>query len=176
MLQKEILLDVVGTSGYRYEVRHYNSSENSQVMFGNEGGMTDCMGSSEEYRRNSYDLWESEDVMQWLLRRWMVVWVDDVCIYWDVWLRIDGVGGGWLGRESDVFSQPSYFYIDDAFSSNFLNYTPTSPDYFPTSPRSISPDPSNDLTKYLLASLAISPFHNDPYMKVIQAYDAIPPP
>ncbi|GKD50607.1 hypothetical protein Tco_1279583, partial [Tanacetum coccineum] len=26
-----------------------------------------------------------------------------------------------------------------------------------------------DLTKYLLASLAISPFHDDPYMKVIQA-------
>ncbi|GJZ95749.1 hypothetical protein Tco_0668083 [Tanacetum coccineum] len=30
----------------------------------------------------------------------------------------------------------------------------------------------NNLTKYLLASLAISPFHDDPYMKVMQAYDA----
>nr|GFC22726.1 hypothetical protein [Tanacetum cinerariifolium] len=29
-----------------------------------------------------------------------------------------------------------------------------------------------DLSKYLLASLAISPFHNDPYMKVMQAYNA----
>ncbi|GKD26843.1 hypothetical protein Tco_1233057 [Tanacetum coccineum] len=66
--------------------------------------------------------------------------------------------------------------IEDAFSFNFLDYLPASPDYFPASPGSISPDPSNDLTKYLLASLAISSFHNDPYMKVIQAYDAILPP
>ncbi|GKD09729.1 hypothetical protein Tco_1189414 [Tanacetum coccineum] len=35
-----------------------------------------------------------------------------------------------------------------------------------------SPDPSDDLSKYLLASLAISPFHDDPYMKVMQAYNA----
>ncbi|GKB33420.1 hypothetical protein Tco_0872821 [Tanacetum coccineum] len=34
------------------------------------------------------------------------------------------------------------------------------------------PDPSDDLFKYLLASLAISPFHDDPYMKVMQAYNA----
>ncbi|GJU96289.1 retrovirus-related pol polyprotein from transposon TNT 1-94 [Tanacetum coccineum] len=33
-------------------------------------------------------------------------------------------------------------------------------------------DSSDDLTKYLLASLAISPFHDDPYMKVMQAYNA----
>ncbi|GJR90895.1 hypothetical protein Tco_0214906 [Tanacetum coccineum] len=66
--------------------------------------------------------------------------------------------------------------IEDASSSNFLDYTLASPDYFPASPGNISPDSSDDLTKYLLASLAISPFHNDPYMKVIQAYDAIPPP
>ncbi|GJR25003.1 hypothetical protein Tco_0973530 [Tanacetum coccineum] len=35
-----------------------------------------------------------------------------------------------------------------------------------------SSDPSEDLSKDLLASLAISPFHNDPYMKVMQAYNA----
>ncbi|GJX91820.1 hypothetical protein Tco_0345146 [Tanacetum coccineum] len=35
-----------------------------------------------------------------------------------------------------------------------------------------SPNPSDDLSKYLLASLAISPFHDDPYMKVMQAYNA----
>ncbi|GJR58703.1 zinc finger, CCHC-type containing protein [Tanacetum coccineum] len=29
-----------------------------------------------------------------------------------------------------------------------------------------------DLSMYLLATLAISPFHDDPYMKVMQAYDA----
>ncbi|GKG42034.1 hypothetical protein Tco_0473785, partial [Tanacetum coccineum] len=34
-----------------------------------------------------------------------------------------------------------------------------------------SPDPSDDLSKYLLASLAISPFHDDPYMKVMQTYN-----
>ncbi|GJT99827.1 putative reverse transcriptase domain-containing protein [Tanacetum coccineum] len=52
--------------------------------------------------------------------------------------------------------------IEDAFSSNF-------PDYFPVSPGNISPDPLDNLSKYLLASLAISPFHDDPYM---QAYNA----
>ncbi|GJX66224.1 hypothetical protein Tco_0300567 [Tanacetum coccineum] len=47
-------------------------------------------------------------------------------------------------------------------------HTPTSPDYFPVSPGNISPDPSDNLSKYLLASLAISSFHDDPYM---QAYN-----
>ncbi|GJV64060.1 hypothetical protein Tco_1474888 [Tanacetum coccineum] len=65
---------------------------------------------------------------------------------------------------------PSDYEVEDAFSStNVLNY-------FPATPGNTSPDFSDDLTKYHLASLAISPFHNNPYMKVIQAYDAIPPP
>ncbi|GJU36251.1 hypothetical protein Tco_1184605 [Tanacetum coccineum] len=34
---------------------------------------------------------------------------------------------------------------------------------------------SDDLTKDLLSSLSISLFHDDPYMKIIQAYDTIPP-
>ncbi|GKF43031.1 hypothetical protein Tco_0126373 [Tanacetum coccineum] len=59
--------------------------------------------------------------------------------------------------------------IGDAFSSNFLDYTSTLPDYFPVSPGNISPNPSDNLSKYLLASLAISPFHEDLYM---QAYNA----
>ncbi|GJU35721.1 reverse transcriptase domain-containing protein [Tanacetum coccineum] len=59
--------------------------------------------------------------------------------------------------------------IEDAFSSNFLDYTPTSPNYFPASSGNISPDPSNNLSKYPLASLAISSFHDDTYM---QAYNA----
>ncbi|GKE42572.1 hypothetical protein Tco_1469856, partial [Tanacetum coccineum] len=62
--------------------------------------------------------------------------------------------------------------IEVVFSSNFLDYNPTSLDYFPVSPGNISPDPSNNLSKCLLASLAILPFHDDPYM---QAYN-IPPP
>ncbi|GKF41897.1 hypothetical protein Tco_0125239 [Tanacetum coccineum] len=59
--------------------------------------------------------------------------------------------------------------IEDAFSFNFSDYTPTSPDYFPVTLGNISPDPSDNLSKYLLASLAILPFHDDPYM---QAYNA----
>ncbi|GJT21994.1 hypothetical protein Tco_0891931 [Tanacetum coccineum] len=59
--------------------------------------------------------------------------------------------------------------IEDAFSSNFPNYTLTSPNYFPVSPRNISPNPLDNLSKYLLASVAISPFYDDPYM---QAYNA----
>ncbi|GJS85900.1 hypothetical protein Tco_0752441 [Tanacetum coccineum] len=45
-------------------------------------------------------------------------------------------------------------------------------DYSPASPGNTSPDPSDDLSKYLLSLLAISPFHDDPYMKVMQAYNA----
>ncbi|GJT38823.1 putative reverse transcriptase domain-containing protein [Tanacetum coccineum] len=79
-------------------------------------------------------------------------------------------------------STPDYIYhiivpsdsnIKDAFSStNTLDYTPASLDYSPASPGITSPDLSNDLSKYLLASLAIPPFHDDPYMKVMQAYNA----
>ncbi|GKC16924.1 hypothetical protein Tco_1013706 [Tanacetum coccineum] len=45
-------------------------------------------------------------------------------------------------------------------------------DYFPTIPGNTSPDSSNDLTKYLLATLVFSPLHDDPYMEIMQAYDA----
>ncbi|GJW73111.1 hypothetical protein Tco_0132481 [Tanacetum coccineum] len=78
---------------------------------------------------------------------------------------------------------PSDSDIEDAFTSTHsLDYTPASPNYFPASPGNTFPNPLDDLSKYLLASLAISPFHDDPYMKVMQAYDAtnnelpIPPP
>ncbi|GJX72537.1 hypothetical protein Tco_0309708 [Tanacetum coccineum] len=57
-------------------------------------------------------------------------------------------------------------------STNTLDYTTASPDYSPASSGNTYPDPSDDLFKYLLASLAISPFHDDPYMKVMQAYNA----
>ncbi|GJZ05157.1 reverse transcriptase domain-containing protein [Tanacetum coccineum] len=79
-------------------------------------------------------------------------------------------------------SSPDYIYpiivpsdsnVEDAFSSTYSpDYIPASPDYFPASPRNTSPDPLDDLSKYLLASLAILPFHDDPYMKVMQAYNA----
>ncbi|GJW20318.1 hypothetical protein Tco_0030940 [Tanacetum coccineum] len=62
--------------------------------------------------------------------------------------------------------------IEDAFSSTHTpDYTLASPDYFPASSGNTSPDPSDDLSKYLLASPAISPFHDDQYMKVMQAYN-----
>ncbi|GJT94055.1 hypothetical protein Tco_1082900 [Tanacetum coccineum] len=68
---------------------------------------------------------------------------------------------------------PSYFDIEDAFSStNTPDYTPASPDYSPASPGNTSSNPSKDLSKDLLASLALSPFYDDPYMKVMQAYNA----
>ncbi|GJX80744.1 hypothetical protein Tco_0328893 [Tanacetum coccineum] len=68
---------------------------------------------------------------------------------------------------------PSDFNVEDVFSSmNTPDYTPASPDYFPASPGNTFSDPSQDLSKDLLASLTISPFHDDPYMKVMQAYNA----
>nr|GEW14114.1 hypothetical protein [Tanacetum cinerariifolium] len=44
------------------------------------------------------------------------------------------------------------------------------------SPGRISPDSLNDFTKYLLDILVFLPLHDDSKIKVIQAYDAIPPP
>ncbi|GJR84440.1 hypothetical protein Tco_0155225 [Tanacetum coccineum] len=74
-------------------------------------------------------------------------------------------------------SIPSDYDVDDAFSStNAPNYIPTPPGYSSVTLGNISPDSSDDLTKDLLSSLSISPFHDNPYIKVIQAYDAIPPP
>ncbi|GKE42074.1 hypothetical protein Tco_1469358, partial [Tanacetum coccineum] len=63
--------------------------------------------------------------------------------------------------------------VEDAFSStNTPDYTPASPDYFLTSPGNTFSDPLEELSKNLLASLTISPFHDDLYMKVMQAYNA----
>nr|GEU88899.1 hypothetical protein [Tanacetum cinerariifolium] len=78
-----------------------------------------------------------------------------------------------MSTSTHPFIVPSDSDIEDAFSStNTPSYTPASPDYFSASPRNTFSDHSEDLSKYLLASLAISPFHDDPYMKVMQAYNA----
>nr|GEY85170.1 hypothetical protein [Tanacetum cinerariifolium] len=58
--------------------------------------------------------------------------------------------------------------IEDAFSSNFSDYTTASP-------RNISPDPLDNLSKYLFASLAISPFHNVQAYNVVSNKPPIPP-
>nr|GEX96589.1 reverse transcriptase domain-containing protein [Tanacetum cinerariifolium] len=68
---------------------------------------------------------------------------------------------------------PSDYDIEDAFSAtNTPDYTSALLDYSSASPVNTSLNPSDDLSKYLLALLAISPFHDDPYLKVMQAYNA----
>ncbi|GJW31089.1 hypothetical protein Tco_0051121 [Tanacetum coccineum] len=63
--------------------------------------------------------------------------------------------------------------VEDAFSSiNTPDYISASPDYSPASSRNTSSVSSEDLSKDLLVSLTILPFHDDPYMKVMQAYNA----
>nr|GEV07048.1 putative reverse transcriptase domain-containing protein [Tanacetum cinerariifolium] len=72
--------------------------------------------------------------------------------------------------ELEVRSSPNHptSDIEDAFSSTHSpDYIPASPDYFSASPGNTSPNFSNDLTKDLLASLALSPFYDDPYMEII---------
>nr|GEV80997.1 reverse transcriptase domain-containing protein [Tanacetum cinerariifolium] len=67
---------------------------------------------------------------------------------------------------------PSNFDVEDAFSSTTTpNYTPTSPNHSLASPGNTFSDPSENLTKNPLATLAISPFYDDPHMKVMQAYN-----
>nr|GEZ77511.1 hypothetical protein [Tanacetum cinerariifolium] len=64
---------------------------------------------------------------------------------------------------------PSDSDIKNTFSyTNILNY-------FSASPGNISPDSSNDFTKYLLDILVFSPLHDDSKMEVIQEHDSIPP-
>ncbi|GKA97608.1 hypothetical protein Tco_0825502 [Tanacetum coccineum] len=63
--------------------------------------------------------------------------------------------------------------VEEAFTyTNTPDYTPASPDYSLASPGNTSFDPSEDSSKDCSASLTISPFHDDPYMKVMQAYNA----
>nr|GFA11349.1 hypothetical protein [Tanacetum cinerariifolium] len=70
--------------------------------------------------------------------------------------------------------------IEDAFSSNFLDYLLASPDYVSALPGKTYSSSSNlfGLVPIALPSLLL--FHDDPYMKVMHAYYAkkshIPPP
>nr|GEX35263.1 hypothetical protein [Tanacetum cinerariifolium] len=63
---------------------------------------------------------------------------------------------------------PSDFDIEDAFSSNFADYTTASSG-------NISHDPPDNLSKYIFASLAMSPFHNVQAYNVIANKPPIPP-
>nr|GEV39414.1 hypothetical protein [Tanacetum cinerariifolium] len=67
--------------------------------------------------------------------------------------------------------------IKDAFSSNSPNYTPALPDYSPASPGNTPSESLNDSYGLVpIASPTLSIFHDNPYMKVMHAYDAIIPP
>ncbi|GJU74476.1 hypothetical protein Tco_1265881 [Tanacetum coccineum] len=71
--------------------------------------------------------------------------------------------------------------IEDAFSSNFPDYISASPDYVPASSgKTYSSSSNNSFGLVPIASPTLSLFHDDPYMKVMQAYYAkespIPPP
>ncbi|GKE14724.1 hypothetical protein Tco_1422301 [Tanacetum coccineum] len=60
--------------------------------------------------------------------------------------------------------------LKDAFSSNFLNYLPASPNYIPTSPGKTYSSASNSFGIVPLTSPTLSLFHDDPYMKALQAF------
>ncbi|GJU26285.1 hypothetical protein Tco_1164906 [Tanacetum coccineum] len=62
--------------------------------------------------------------------------------------------------------------VEDAFSSNIPNYLLASPDYFPTSPGNTYSSSSNLFGVVPIASPTLSLFHDDPYMKVLQAFYA----
>ncbi|GJS51617.1 hypothetical protein Tco_0624979 [Tanacetum coccineum] len=70
--------------------------------------------------------------------------------------------------------------IEDAFSSNFPNYIPASLNYVPASPGQTYSSFSNSFGVVPIASPTPSFFHDDPFIKVMQAYYAkespIPPP
>ncbi|GJR56680.1 hypothetical protein Tco_1407201 [Tanacetum coccineum] len=69
--------------------------------------------------------------------------------------------------------------IEDPFSSNFLNFIPASPDYVPASSGKTYSSSSNSFGIVPIASPTLSLFHDDPYIKVLQAFYAkespIPP-
>ncbi|GJY54207.1 reverse transcriptase domain-containing protein, partial [Tanacetum coccineum] len=70
--------------------------------------------------------------------------------------------------------------IEDAYSSNFSNFLLASPDYFPASPGKTYSSSSKSFGVVPIASPTLLLFHDDPYMKVMQACYAkespIPPP
>ncbi|GJT13673.1 hypothetical protein Tco_0860715 [Tanacetum coccineum] len=63
--------------------------------------------------------------------------------------------------------------IKDVFSSNFPYYISAFSDYVPASPgKTYSSSSNNSFGLVLIASQTLSLFHDDPYMKVMQAYYA----
>nr|GEU70225.1 putative reverse transcriptase domain-containing protein [Tanacetum cinerariifolium] len=60
--------------------------------------------------------------------------------------------------------------IEDVFSSNFPDFLLASPDYVPASPGKTYSSPSNSFGVVPIASPTLLFFHDDPYMKVLQAF------
>nr|GEW40748.1 putative reverse transcriptase domain-containing protein [Tanacetum cinerariifolium] len=60
--------------------------------------------------------------------------------------------------------------IEDAFSSNFLDFIPVSPDYVPASSGKTYSSSSNSFGVVPIASSSLLLLHDDPYMKVLQAF------
>ncbi|GJW76861.1 putative reverse transcriptase domain-containing protein [Tanacetum coccineum] len=86
-----------------------------------------------------------------------------------------------IENKSDVTPNHPTSDIEDAFSSNFLDYILASPYYVPASTgKTYSSSSNNSFGLVPIASPTLSLFHNDPYMKVMHAYYAkespIPPP
>ncbi|GKE15957.1 hypothetical protein Tco_1423534 [Tanacetum coccineum] len=74
-------------------------------------------------------------------------------------------------------SIPSDYDVEGAFSStNAPNYISTPLGYSPVKPGNISPESLDDLTKDLLSSLSISPFHDDLYIKIFFPSEEISSP
>ncbi|GJR97604.1 reverse transcriptase domain-containing protein [Tanacetum coccineum] len=85
-------------------------------------------------------------------------------------------------ESSETMSSPNHptSEIEDAFSSNFSDFILASLDYVLTSPRKTYSSSSNSFGVVPIASPTLSLFHDDLYMKVLQAFYAkespIPPP
>ncbi|GJS97271.1 hypothetical protein Tco_0804239 [Tanacetum coccineum] len=84
-------------------------------------------------------------------------------------------------REQEFCLSPNHLLpeIEDAFSSNFRTYiSRPSPDdvQLPHRGKTYSSFSNNSFGLVPIASPTLSLFHNDPYMKVMQVYDAISPP
>ncbi|GJZ86077.1 hypothetical protein Tco_0657687 [Tanacetum coccineum] len=68
-------------------------------------------------------------------------------------------------------SSPNHYTsdIEDAFSSNILDFIPASSDYVPASPgKTYSGSSNNSFGVVLIVSPTLSLFHDDPYMKHIE--------
>nr|GFA68345.1 reverse transcriptase domain-containing protein [Tanacetum cinerariifolium] len=60
--------------------------------------------------------------------------------------------------------------IDDAFSLNFLDFIPASPNYVPASSGKTYSSFSNSFGVVPITSPSLSLLHDDPYMKILQAF------